>query len=262
VDVATYAAELDALDGSRAVLPTTGWTVTRVSGHDAVAWLNDLVTADVERLGPGEVVRSLLLSPTGRVQADALVAREPEALLMLQSPGQPRALADLLAPYVLSSDVALDGPAGDVVLVGGADGWRLAGRPPPGHVIVSEPAFEAWRIRRGIARFPVDLDEASLPAEADLDREPVIDRGKGCYLGQEAVAKIRNLGHPPRLVVPATIDGPAAAGDAIRSGTDIVGVVTSLEGATGIVRIHWAARNLAVETERGTPVSASHHPSG
>jgi tRNA-modifying protein YgfZ len=262
VDVVTYTAELDALDESRAALPTTGWIVTRVSGDDAVAWLNDLVTADVERLGPGEVVRSLLLSPTGRVQADALVAREPDALLVLQSPGQPRALADLLAPYVLSSDVVLDGRAGDVVLVGGADGWRLTDQTPPGHVIVGEAAFEAWRIRRGIARFPSDLDEASLPAEADLDREPVIDRDKGCYLGQEAVAKVRNLGHPPRLVVPATIDGPAAAGDALRSGRDVVGVVTSLEGSSAIVRIRWAARSLVLQTERGTPVSTSHPPSG
>jgi tRNA-modifying protein YgfZ len=254
--------EIDALDEDRAALPTTGWTVTRVGGADALPWLNDLVTADLERLEPGEVVRSLLLSPTGRIQADALIAREPGSLLALQSPGQPRSLAELLAPYVLSSDVVLQTAETGSVLAGGASGWRLAPETPQGHVTVGPDALEAWRIRRGVARFPVDLDEESLPAEAGLDREPVVDRGKGCYLGQESVAKVRNLGHPTRLVVPATLDGAASAGDRIRSGGREVGVLTSLDGANAIVRIRWAARDEALETDRGTPVSASYPPSG
>ena len=242
-------------------MPTAGWTATRLSGGDAVGWLSDLVTADVERLEPGEVVRSFLLSPTGRIRADLLVASEGASVLALQSPGQPRTLGDLLAPYVLSSDVGLEA-AVDVLLVGGAGGWRLAAEAPPDHPVVEPDAFEAWRIRRGVARFPVDLDEESLPAEAGLDREPVIDRGKGCYLGQESVAKVRNLGHPTRVVVPAAVEGPAAAGEPIRSGTERVGVVTSLDGSRGIVRIRWAARERTLETERGTRVRPSDPPSG
>jgi folate-binding protein YgfZ len=254
--------QIDALDQDRAALGTAGWTATRVRGGDALAWLNDLVTADLEPLEPGQVVRSLLLSPTGRIRADLLVAREPESLLALQTPDQPRSLAELLGPYVLSSDVVLETKPTDAVLVGGATGWRLAGEAPPGHITVAPDAFEAWRIRRGAARFPVDLDEESLPAEAGLDLEPVIDRGKGCYLGQESVAKVRNLGHPTRVVVPATLDGAASAGDRIRSGTDEVGVLTSLDGANAIVRIRWAARNQALETDRGTPLKAPYPPSG
>jgi folate-binding Fe-S cluster repair protein YgfZ len=90
----------------------------------------------------------------------------------------------------------------------------------------------------------------------------VIDRGKGCYLGQESVAKVRNLGHPTRVVVPATLDGAASAGDLIRSGAEEVGVVTSLDGGNAIVRIRWAARAHALETDRGTPLTASYPPSG
>lgn len=262
MDLDTSGAEIDALDEGRAAVPTVGWSATRVSGGDAVGWLNDLVTADVEHLGAGEVARSLLLSPTGRIRADLLVARDHASVLALQSPGQPRALGDLLAPYVLSSDVVLETGASDAVLVGGAAGWRLAAQTPPDHPIVGPDAFEAWRIRRGIARFPVDLDEESLPAEAGLDREPVVDRGKGCYLGQESVAKVRNLGHPTRVVVPARVDGPASAGDPIRSGPERVGMVTSLDGSSGIIRIRWAARDGTLETDRGTPVLPSYPPSG
>ena len=258
----SFGDEIDALDGDRAAVRTRGWTATRIRGDDAERWLNDLVTADLQRLEPGEVVRSLLLSPTGRIRADLLVERQDGSLLALQSPDRPRSLAELLAPYVLSADVVLEDTEPDAVLVGGAGGWRLAPEAPPRHETVGPDAFEAWRIRRGVARFPVDLDEESLPAEAGLDREPVIDRGKGCYLGQESVAKVRNLGHPTRLVVPATLDGTASPGDRIRSGTEDVGVLTSLDGPNAIVRIRWAARDDALETDRGTPLSASYPPSG
>lgn len=259
---APFGDEIHALDEDRAALSVTGWTVTRVGGGDALTWLNDLVTADLERLQPGGVVRSLLLSPTGRIRADLLIAREPGAFLVLQTPDQPRSLAELLTPYVLSSDVFLEAADPDAVLAGGATGWRLAPQTPSGHVTVGPEAFETWRIRRGVARFPVDLDEESLPAEAGLDREPVIDRGKGCYLGQESVAKVRNLGHPTRVVVPATLEGAASAGDLIRSGAQDVGVLTSIDGANAIVRIRWAARDDSLQTNRGTPLSASYPPPG
>jgi tRNA-modifying protein YgfZ len=262
VDRDPFDDEIHALDEDRAALPTKGWIATRVRGGDALAWLNDLVTADLERLEAGEVVRSLLLSPTGRIQADLLIAREPGSFLTLQTPDQPRSLGDLLDPYVLSSDVVMEAADSEPVLVGGVGGWRLAPEPPSGNVTVGPDAFEAWRIRRGVARFPVDLDDESLPAEAGLDREPVIDRGKGCYLGQESVAKVRNLGHPARVVVPATLDDAASAGDRIRSGTEVVGVLTSLAGKNAIVRIRWAARHDALETDHGTPLSASYPPSG
>ena len=258
----TFGEEIDALDANRGAVPTAGWTATRVGGGDAVGWLNDLVTADVERLEPGEVIRSLLLSPTGRIQADLLVAGEPGSRLSLQSPGQPRTLVELLSPYVLSSDVVLERATAGGVLVGGVRGWRLAAEAPPGHVAIGPESFEAWRIRRGIARFPIDLDEDSLPAEAALDREPLIDREKGCYLGQESVAKVRNLGHPTRVVVPVTVEGAVSAGDRIRSAAEEVGVVTSLDGSNAIIRIRWAAKDGSLETDRGTPLRPAHPPFG
>ena len=118
---AAFERQVQALDDGRAVLDLEGWTLTEVRGADAQGWLNDLVTASMEGIRDGEAVRSLLLSPTGRIRADFHVLRSPgEGFLLLQGPGQPDALTILLGPYVLSSDVELEAadPTGLLVTPG------------------------------------------------------------------------------------------------------------------------------------------------
>lgn len=242
--------QIQALDDARAVLELGGWTLTEVRGADAERWLNDLVTASTEGVRDGEAVRSLLLSATGRIRADFHMLRSPsgEGFLLLQGPGQPDALATLLSPYVLSSDVELEAadPTGLLVRPAPGPGWTVTRGDPGDSVPVGDVALEAWRIRRGIARFPVDLDTDSLPGEAGLDAQPLIDRTKGCYLGQESVARVRNLGHPPRVVLAVRADGPVDPGQAVLSEGAQAGTVTSVEpggGSGAMVRIRWDARN-------------------
>jgi tRNA-modifying protein YgfZ len=255
VDEATVRDQVEALEAERGVLDLEGWGATRVWGADAMGWLNDLVTAAVDALVPGETVRSLLLGPTGRIRADLHVAGDGGGFLLLQGPGQPEPVAGLLDPYVLSSDVEL--------VPGGLEGLALVPRPGPRWAIADDgadgvragaDAFAAWRVRHAIAAFPADLDGDSLPAEAGLDEEPVIDRAKGCYLGQESVARIRNLGHPPRLVVSVEAEGSVHIGDRVFSTGTQVGVVTSTDplGPTAIARIRWDARESELTTGDGT----------
>lgn len=249
--------QIAALDEGRAHLDLEGWSAIEVRGRDVESWLNDLVTASIDRVEPGRPARSLLLSPTGRIRADFLVLRpsaEPRFIL-LQAPGQPSTLDELLDPYVLSSDIELvpADPSGSF-LSPSTGGWSLL--EGPGEVEASAAAFEAWRIRHGQARFPVDVDTDSLPSEAGLDHEPLIDRTKGCYLGQESVARVRNLGHPPRLVV--QVRGPAAPppGTAVVAGGAAVGTVTSADpvvsSGAALVRIRWDARGTELSTPDGT----------
>lgn len=245
---AAFERQVQALDDGRAVLDLEGWTLTEVRGADAQGWLNDLVTASMEGIRDGEAVRSLLLSPTGRIRADFHVLRSPgEGFLLLQGPGQPEAVATLLAPYVLSSDVELVAadPTGLLVTPRPGPAWTATLGDPGDAVRVGAEALEAWRIRHGIAGFPIDLDADSLPAEAGLDAEPVIDRTKGCYLGQESVARVRNLGHPVRLVLAVRADAPLHPGLAVLAEGAQAGTVTSVEPAGGsgaMVRIRWDAR--------------------
>lgn len=310
-------AQAEALEAGRAVVDLTRWRKVLVSGRDAAGWLNDLLTADLSGLRPGRARRSLLLSPTGRIRADVLVARLPRGFLLVQAPDQPSGIDGLLMPYLLSSDVRLDdetdglallalpsasgGPAGgggrppggpvtegwhqyspsclgagfDLVGPAGRLGEALEAalaapphrrRPDQGRVLVGEAAAEAWRVRHGRPRFPIDLTPDSLPHEADLG--DAVAFGKGCYLGQEAVARVRNLGRPPFLVVALRAEGPAAEGERVLAGEEEAGLITSAadleDGHTAVIaRVRWQARERPLRTAPGVtlhPGSASAAP--
>ena len=266
--------ELAALEEERAFLDRSAWRKVRVTGGDAVTWLGDLLTADIAGLEPGRGCRSLLLTPTGRIRADLQVARRDDDLFLLQAPEQREHIGLALSTYVLSADVSLEdrtndlalftvpgraaslvgihgatepssvGPGIDILVDAGKPAWRFveaciaAGLEEAGG-----DAYEVWRVRRGIARMGRDFDERSLPAEAGL--EAAIDSEKGCFLGQEAVARVRNLGHPPRLLRHLHGPGGIAAGEGVFAGPNAVGEVTSAapagEGSTIFARVRWDA---------------------
>ena len=103
----------------------------------------------------------------------------------------------------------------------------------------------AWRPR--IA----DADERMLPHEADWLRSAV-HLNKGCYRGQETVAKVHNLGHPPRRLVALQLDGEAAArGDVVRAGENEVGTVVAAAQhyEQGPIALALVRRNTPVDTE-------------
>ena len=279
--------EIDAVDSGRAYAELDDVAVTIVSGGDARGWLNDLVTTDVGTLERFRSRPSLLLSPTGRIRATFHVLGLGDTGFALAQPtGQPARIADLLEPYVLSSDVTIYRSRFRLFAVPGRDEspswlddvWRpsvlgggfdvLAGASDEdvfddvrerlrndGLEAVGPDAVESWRILRGRPAFPVDLDEESLPAEAGLDAWPVTDRTKGCFLGQEAVAKVANLGHPTRVVLSVDAAGPLSRGDEVLADGQEAGVVTSAWGDAGLVRVRWEARDSALSTASGGPLT-------
>jgi len=274
-------AEAEALASGRAFVALDGWRLIEVRGADARAWLHDLVTADVRTLEPWTARRTLLLTPTGRIRADLQVAAADDGVLLLQAPDQPEPVDRILAPYVLSSDVSLDDAservtafavlgAGDLagagwwtpsVLGEGAGVITPAGEPAErlraallaeGLLPASAEAVERWRIRRGSPRMGPDFGNDALPAEAGL--ESVIDFTKGCFLGQESVAKVRNLGHPPRAIVPVRSRAPLSVGMPVFARGAVVGEVTSVAAngnVDAIARVRWAAAADDLSTEAG-----------
>lgn len=280
--VAEETSQLAALERDRAFAELGGWRLVAVRGADARGWLHDLVTADVRTLEPGVGRRSLLLTPTGRIRADVHLAIHHDAFLLLQHPDQPEPVDDILAPYVLSSDVDLadrsqhltafavlgDLPAEDgasvwtpspldagagVVVDAGEPAQRLrAALAAQGLVEAFPEALERWRIRRGIPRMGADFGPDALPAEAGL--EAAIDFTKGCFLGQESVAKVRNLGHPPRAILPVRSEARLEIGMPVRSGDVTVGEVTSVASdgvSNAIVRVRWEAAGEPLATPAG-----------
>jgi folate-binding protein YgfZ len=275
-----------ALDSGRALVDRRRFHVVEVAGADACGWLDDLLTTAVAELTVGSARRALVLSPTGRLRADIHVVAAPAAMLLVQDPAQPHRVDELLAPYVLSSDVELRvasiavvcAPGGDAehadlpdgvlvarpsMLGGGADVVADASRADAvvealrgRRLEVDEGAVRAWEIRRGIPRYPLDVDDDSLPAEGGLDATAV-DSTKGCFLGQESVARVRNLGHPPRVVLAGRVPDGAARGDRILAGGRVVGEITGAAAAPGgatdvLARVRWDARDAALTTETGS----------
>lgn len=128
-------------------------------------------------------------------------------------------------------------------------------------------AVEALRVAAWRPRVAIDADERLLPHEMDWLRTAV-HLSKGCYRGQETVAKVHNLGHPPRRVVALQLDGSdnvlPARGDAVRAGDDVIGAITSVavhheEGPIALALVKRNApegRELIVDTADG-PLAAS-----
>ena len=273
--------QLDALAEQRAFADLSSWRKVRVRGADAAEWLHDLLTAQVLSLRPGESRHSLLLSPTGRIRADMTVARDEDSFLLLQAPDQPEHIGLLLGPYILSSEVLLEDATTShllfCILDGAARRVGLAGLAPsvlgrgmdvitpngkPARRVedmlvkkqlteVSGPALETRRIRSGIPRMGVDYEPEALPAEVGL--EDAIDRGKGCFLGQESLAKVMNLGHPATVLRHLRASAMILAGTSVGGETGGQGVVTSAapdrKGGTFLIaRVPWSERDATLRT--------------
>ncbi|MEX1264516.1 MAG: hypothetical protein WEE66_11405 [Actinomycetota bacterium] len=269
--------ELDALTQGRAAVDLSAYRKVQVQGSDSRRWLHDLVTTDVASLTPGQARRSLLLDPTGHIRADLHVACDDDGFWMFQAPDQPDHIGDALAPYVLSSDVRLADMTSEHGLVAlggeslhgftpstlgaGYDVLSDAGavsEPTDHHVAVGAEAAEVWRIREGRARMGPDFDRTSIPAEAGL--EATIDTDKGCFLGQESVARVRNMGHPPRVLLHLASPGSVAPGaDIVNIAGEKVGVVSSAAIAEGggtvlLASVRWAARGEPLLDPAGAPL--------
>jgi folate-binding protein YgfZ len=91
-----------------------------------------------------------------------------------------------------------------------------------GAVEVSEPAAEIIRVESGRPRFGLDMGPESMPAEADIT-ERAVDFEKGCYIGQEPVARLHYRGKPNRTLRGLRLSAPAEHGEALRLGDKEVG---------------------------------------
>jgi tRNA-modifying protein YgfZ len=279
-------AHVSMLGQGKAFADLSSYRKIRVTGTDAARWLNDLVSADLTDLSPGRAKGSLLLSPTGRIRAEFAVAAIDDAFLLIQDSAQPTSVAELLERYVLSSDVALEDvsmlvlfaiPGHSEIAIEGSDStdvmtWSPSSAGGGNGVDIAVPGgrrqemqawlrerlteasdedFERWRITAGIPRLGVDVQEEDLPQEAGLVE--AVGFHKGCYLGQEAVAKVQNLGHPRRLLLHLRAiqdpgpDGEISTGDEVESEGSEAGRITSVarvgDSTFALARVRWAARH-------------------
>jgi folate-binding protein YgfZ len=249
---------------------TLGWfperrDVVRVAGLDAIDYLQGQLSQDIEALAVESSTRSFVLQPTGKVDAWVRVTRAGADEVVLDvDEGNGDALTARLRRFLLRTKadidpldwrtVALRGPGaaaaapaviGEEVLVvpacwPGVEGMDVLGPavdPPPGIPEADASAYASLRIRSGVPLMGAELTDATIPAEAGpwvLDAS--VSFTKGCFTGQELVARIDSRGgHVPRhlrgLVV-GTAERPSVGAPVVVDGAE-VGRVTSVAGAPG-----------------------------
>ena len=211
--------------------------VIGISGPDRLTWLHALTTQHVEHLPVGEPTDVLLLSPQGRIEHGFAGIDDGETFLAHTEPGAGPALVAFLDSmrFMTRVEVAL---VTDLAVVGTADlTWSLHPRtslatlPDELGAPVGTWAWEALRIAAGICRVGVDTDERTIPNEAGLLGRAV-HLEKGCYRGQETVARVHTLGRPPRRLVLLHLDGsvdhlPAHGSDVTMDGARVGAVGSS-----------------------------------
>ncbi len=205
--------------------------VVTVSGPDRLSWLHTLTSQHLSDLAPGVGTEALILSPHGHVEHHLVLVDDGETTWLDVEPGTAAALVAYLdrMRFMLRVEVARD-PRAVLTAVGeGAAGalatqglhahqmpWGvdlLVPRPDVAAVVealglplVGLSAFEAARVASRRPRFGFESDHRTIPNELPW-LETAVHLNKGCYRGQETVARTHNLGRPPRRLVLLHLDG-------------------------------------------------------
>lgn len=179
-----------------------------------------MVSNDVEALAPGEACEALLLTAKARLVAPLIVLRRgQDDFLLLTEPELGERLRAELARFRFASKCTIE-PEEHVstLVLGEVEGGvpnhdygvpareLLDADPPDGAESISADELERLRILAASPRFGRELDERVLPAEAGLE-ERAISFSKGCYPGQEPVARLHYRGHPNRGLRVLEIEG-------------------------------------------------------
>src|SRR6202048_2674142 len=251
-----------------AFLPDRG--VVKVSGEDARNFLNGLVTTDVTLLRPGLGRFGALLTPQGKITTDFLITEAPAGhgggFLIDVPRALAKGLADKLGFYKLRAKVAVENltdSLGVLTVWGGepamkpdlsfadprndALGWRILVPEELkqkvadliGADLADSDAYEAHRIACGAPRGGLDFMYGdAFPHETNMDRLHGVDFDKGCYVGQEVVARMQHRGTARTRTVKIIVDGPAPEpGAAILAGDKPGGNIGSAAGRSGLGRV-------------------------
>jgi folate-binding protein YgfZ len=234
--------------------------VLQVSGEDAPAFLQGQLTCDVEAPRPRAGTPGAYCTPKGRMIANFLLWRDDCAFTLALSRDLAATVQKQLSKFVLRSRVKIADASGAVVIVGAA-GQRaeraLAGSPgfslrlEDGRLLLALPSAAAhaaidgleradaslWRwldIRAGLPLVTAATQDQLVPQMANLELLGGVSFDKGCYTGQEIVARTQHLGKVKRRMFLANAPVAARAGDALFSddfGAQASGVVVNAEAS-------------------------------
>jgi len=236
--------------------------VVRLAGPDRLTWLHSITTQYFEGLQPGVRTSALILSPQGHIEHGFVGYDDGEAFTAHTEPGAAAALIAWLERMRFMNRVEITAEAGlATVWRNGAESFIARDQLPTYAEAAGPPcglwAFEALRIGRGEPRIGLDTDERTIPNEVGL-LESAVHMDKGCYRGQETVARVHNLGRPPRRLTLLHLDGSENRLPKLRAAVEPAGgVETKPVGTVGTSARHHELGPIALALlKRNVPVDA------
>ncbi|MFI6347704.1 YgfZ/GcvT domain-containing protein [Streptomyces sp. NPDC050560] len=222
--------EQRALADGRGFVDLSHRGVVTVSGDDRLAWLHLLLTQHVSELPPGEATEALILSPHGHIEHALYLVDDGATVWLHVEPGTRDDLLKYLESMKFFYRVEVTDRTADTAVVhlpagsiaetpadtavretpygrdlflprAGLDDFAGQYGPPAGLL-----AYEALRVEAHRPRLGFETDHRTIPHELGW-LETAVHLDKGCYRGQETVARVHNLGKPPRRLVFLHLDG-------------------------------------------------------
>ena len=241
----------DPLAEQRETVASAGWSdrshrdVLTVGGPDRLTFLHTLLSQHLTELAPGVPTQALLLDANGRVEEHLQVIDDGERIWLDTEAGRGAGLRGYLERMTFWSDIEIAAPEVAVLSVLGPDAASVIGAAEPSTVVsraTTWPAgggvdllvprselalaaaklsaagaralgswgFEALRVAAGVPRLGQETDDKTIPHEVGWIGSAV-HLQKGCYRGQETVARVQNLGKPPRRLALLHLDGSEVA---------------------------------------------------
>lgn len=234
---------------ARQVLPHRA--LIRLAGENVLAFLHNIITADVGELPPARIAYGALLSPQGKIQHEMFVINGGGHILL----DCVRAIRDdlirKLVMYRLRAKIGIEADDTQQVFVSpsgeGTVDPRHAALGHRGVAIEGNATggYDAYRLSLGIPDGEGDIGvNEHFPHEANLDLLNGVSFSKGCYVGQEVVSRMQHRGTARSRMLPVNCDGSAPPkGTAITSGETQIGTILSSNGsrAMALIRLDWLA---------------------
>lgn len=239
-------------------------SLIRVSGPEAVKFLDNLLTQDVDSLAKAGLLYAALLSPQGKIICDMLLWPGDGGSIVIEA--APSIGADLLrrlSLYKLRAHVEIEDISGDWAVTwsespfegAAADprlpalGWRrFSPRAETASLADGAPAYERLRIVAGVPDLSRDASvEEVFALEALLEELNGVDFSKGCFVGQENVSRMKRRATTRRKFCPIAFDGPAPPfGTPVTAGQSEVGVVRTHQDGRALALIRLDRANAAI----------------
>jgi folate-binding protein YgfZ len=259
----------------RALLEGAAWAdlshlaVVAVTGEDRLKWLHDLTTQHLLDFGVGSWTSALILDPQGHVEYQFALVDDGVTTFIVLDPHFAQGLIEYLKKMRFMLKVDVSDASGEYAVLRAPGAANEVGGPfalvPRAELEdmkkvfgahatqVGTWALDAERVAAGRPRHGFDTDAKSIPNELGVIHGSV-HMNKGCYRGQETVAKVYNLGKPPRRLVMLHLDGHAVVMPP--TGTPVMNGEVQV-GFLGTVARHYELGPIALAiVKRNTPVDA------